>query len=101
MTFKNTFLVSCLLVSTFAFSQLEYGVKAGIHLNASGNITDAPSDLNSVDNIKENMTGYFVGSYVSLDLLFLYVRPEIQFSYLNKNLIHYHFLNHDWKPLYL
>lgn len=85
MTFKNTFLVSFLLVSTFAFSQLEYGVKAGIHLNASGNITDAPSDLNSVANIKENMTGYFVGSYVSLDLLFLYVRPEIQFSYLNKN----------------
>ena len=85
MLSKTTLFLSLLCFFNLTFGQFEYGVKAGIHLNASGTITDAPSDLASVADIKENMTGYFIGSYVALDLAFLYLRPELQFSYLNTN----------------
>ncbi len=85
MLSKTTLFLSLLCFFNLTFGQFEYGVKAGIHLNASGTITDAPSDLASVADIKENMTGYFIGSYVSLNLAFLYLRPELQFSYLNTN----------------
>lgn len=85
MLSKTTLFLSLLCFFNLTFGQFEYGVKAGIHLNASGTITDAPSDLASVADIKENMTGYFIGSYVALDLAFLYLRPELQFSYLNMN----------------
>lgn len=75
--------IGCLNIS---FSQFEYGAKAGIHLNTtSGNIIDASTNLTSMADVKENLTGYFIGSYVSLDILFLYLRPELQFSYLSTN----------------
>jgi len=63
--------------------QLNYGLKAGINLNASGDITSASSDLSSLALINENKNGYFFGGYVSFKLIFLYIRPELQFSYLN------------------
>jgi hypothetical protein len=75
--------IGCLNIS---FSQFEYGAKAGIHLNTtSGNIIDASTNLTSMADVKENLTGYFIGSYVSLDILFLYLRPELQYSYLSTN----------------
>ena len=82
---KKILLTLTLILSTFSHAQFEFGAKAGINVSASGDITGVNSDLSSVANIKENMTGYFIGSYVSLDVLFLYLRPEIQFSYLNTN----------------
>ncbi len=82
---KTALFLSLLFFFNLTFAQFEYGVKAGIHLSASGSITDATSDLASLGEIEENMTGYFIGSYVSLDLAFLYLRPELQFSYLNTN----------------
>ena len=63
--------------------QLNYGLKAGVNLNASGDITSASSDLSSLALINENKNGYFFGGYVSFKLIFLYIRPELQFSYLN------------------
>ncbi len=85
MKTKITILILFILTWNLTFGQLEYGIKAGVHLNASGNITEATSDLSSLTSIEENMTGYFIGSYVSLDLIFLYLRPELHFSYLNKD----------------
>lgn len=85
MKTKITNLILFILTWNLTFGQLEYGIKAGVHLNASGNITEATSDLSSLASIEDNMTGYFIGSYVSLDLIFLYLRPELHFSYLNKN----------------
>ena len=82
---KKISIIFTLIISAFAFGQFEFGAKAGINVSASGDITGLNSDFSSVTNIKENMTGYFIGSYVSLDVLFLYLRPEIQFSYLNTN----------------
>jgi hypothetical protein len=82
---KKISIIFTLIFSAFAFGQFEFGAKAGINVSASGDITGLNSDFSSVTNIKENMTGYFIGSYVSLDVLFFYLRPEIQFSYLNTN----------------
>jgi hypothetical protein len=82
---KKISIIFTLIISAFAFGQFEFGAKAGINVSASGDITGLNSDFSSVTNIKENMTGYFIGSYISLDVLFLYLRPEIQFSYLNTN----------------
>ena len=77
----STFLI--FLISFKSFCQLNYGIKAGISLNASGDITGASSDLSSLALINENKNGYFFGGYASLNLFFLYLRPELQFSYLN------------------
>ena len=85
MSFKFDSFLLVLLFTTISFGQFEYGVKGGININYPGDITGAHSDLTSVEGIKENMTGYFIGSYFSIDLLFLYLRPEVQFTYLNKN----------------
>ena len=74
-----------LICTSISFGQFEYGVKAGINLTTKGDITDIDSDLTSVENIKDNMTGYFIGSYFSTDFLFLYLRPEVQFSHRNTN----------------
>ena len=82
---KKISIIFTLIISAFAFGQFEFGAKAGINVSASGDITGLNSDFSYVTNIKENMTGYFIGSYISLDVLFLYLRPEIQFSYLNTN----------------
>ena len=74
-----------ILTSTISFAQLEYGIKGGINVTASGQIENAFIDLTSSENLKENLTGYFIGGYASLKLLFLYIRPELQFSLLNRN----------------
>ena len=64
---KTALFLSLLFFFNLTFAQFEYGVKAGIHLSASGSITDAPTDLASVGDIEENMTGYFIGSNVSFN----------------------------------
>ena len=74
-----------ILTSTVSFAQLEYGIKGGINITASGQIENAVIDFTSAENLKENLTGYFIGGYASLKLLFLYIRPEFQFSLQNRN----------------
>ena len=65
----STFII--FLISFKSFGQLNYGIKAGISLNASGDITSASSDLSSLSLINENKNGYF-GGYASLKLLFVF-----------------------------
>ena len=50
-----------ILSPTITFAQLEYGIKGGINMTASGQIEDAVIDLTSSENLKENLTGYFFG----------------------------------------
>ena len=74
-----------ILISTVSFAQLEYGIKGGINITDSGQIENLVIDLTSAENLKDNLTGYFIGGYASLKLLFLYIRPEFQFSLQNRN----------------
>ena len=85
MTHKSKYFHLIILISTVSFSQFEYGIKGGINITASGQIKDAIIELSSNDNIKENLTGYFIGGYTSLKLLFFYLRPEFQLSLQNRN----------------
>lgn len=85
MSLKKIITLSCFFFSFLTYGQLKYGAKAGVMLNASGSIMNAASDLSSIETINENTIGYFIGGFASIDLLFLYVRPELQFSYLDKN----------------
>ena len=85
MSLKKILLLASLLFSFLTYGQFKYGAKAGVLMNASGSITNAPEDLSSIENVKENTIGYFIGSFASVDLLLFYIRPELQFSYLNKN----------------
>ena len=64
----STFII--FLISFKFFGQLNYGIKAGISLNASGDITSASSDLSSLALINENKNGYFFGGYASLNCFF-------------------------------
>ena len=81
----NKYFHLVILISTVSFSQFEYGIKGGINITASGQIKDAIIELSSNDNIKENLTGYFVGGYTSIKLFFFYLRPEFQLSLQNRN----------------
>jgi len=74
-----------ILTPTITFSQLEYGIKGGINISASGQIKDAVIELTSSENLKNNLTGYFFGGYASLKLLSFYLRPELHFSIQNRN----------------
>ena len=55
----NNINIFIFLISFKSFGQLNYGIKAGISLNASGDITSASSDLSSLALINENKNGYF------------------------------------------
>ena len=79
--FTIIFLILLILIK--GLGQLDYGIKAGISLNAPGDISSASPELSNLASINENKNGYFFGGYASLKLLFLYLRPELQFSYLN------------------
>ncbi len=85
MRYKNFFYFTILFSSLIGYGQFEYGVKGGIQMPASGTIMDAAKDLSSMSTINANRSGYFIGSYVSLDILLFYLRPELQFSYLNRD----------------
>ena len=73
------------LFSNFIYSQFDYGIKAGFQTNSSGDFENTTNEITSLNYLKKNTSGYFLGTYVSLDLAFFYFRPEIQFSYLNQN----------------
>ena len=83
MSFKNYFIFCIFLLSTTLHAQLEYGVKVGAILNASGSITNAPSDFSSIESAKESLSGYYLGGFIEIDLPLIYLRPELQFSSLN------------------
>jgi hypothetical protein len=83
MSFKNYFIFCFFLLSTTLHAQLEYGVKVGAILNASGSITNAPSDFSSIESAKESLSGYYLGGFIEIDLPLIYLRPELQFSSLN------------------
>ena len=50
-----------ILTSTVSFAQLEYGIKGGINITASGQIENAVIDLTSAENLKENLTDILLG----------------------------------------
>jgi hypothetical protein len=56
---KTALFLSLLFFFNLTFAQFEYGVKAGIHLSASGSITDATTDLASLGRNREKYDRLF------------------------------------------
>jgi len=71
-------LVSCI---TFAQSGSGFGLKGGLNYNQNGDLIG--SIANAGENIlegSEGRAGFHIGVYGKIDLLKLYVRPELFFT---------------------
>ena len=69
-----------LLISINAFSQFEYGLKAGINFNSQLNITADIKSIENKINIFESRNGQHIGVFLKLNIRDFYLRPEINFS---------------------
>jgi len=81
------------LITTFSFSQnddnavkkiaskfIEIGWKAGLNFDSSGEISNLANEFKSIDAAKGLVNGFNAGLYTQINLLKLYVRPELHFS---------------------
>src|SRR6056300_885306 len=67
-------------LTTIQSQGLEYGLKAGLNLNSSGDITNILDEYSSIGQTKETINGFNFGVFLQLKLAMLYLRPEIHFS---------------------
>jgi hypothetical protein len=67
-------------LTTIQSQGLEYGFKAGLNLNSSGDITNILDEYSSIGQTKEAINGFNFGVFLQLKLAMLYLRPEIHFS---------------------
>jgi hypothetical protein len=67
-------------LTTIQSQGLEYGLKAGLNLNSSGEITNILDEYSSIGQTKEAINGFNFGVFLQLKLAMLYFRPEIHFS---------------------
>ena len=75
-----------LIISCYGFSQFDYGVKANLNFNASGEIKNLSQDFEAIENATDNSSRYFFGFYGEVKLTtFYYLRPELQFTQFKKN----------------
>lgn len=82
---KKIYFLLFLITSFVGISQTDYGIKAGVSYNASGKITNVVGDFNTARESLDNATGYSIGAYANIDFLFVYIRPELQFTRYAKN----------------
>ncbi len=79
MKFSNLVIMITMLFSSFAWSQLNLGIKAGLNYDTLGDITSTEElSLNMLNSNSE--TGFHMGIYTNLDLLVFYLRPELQYT---------------------
>ena len=75
---KNILLIFLILIPNIIFSQLDYGLKFGVNLNNSSNISIISQDFDS--NIsKKDYDGYNIGGFISLQGLLMDLRGELQY----------------------
>ena len=74
----------CLLLSHFAFSQFEYGVKGGLNFDSAGKISKLNNDVYTDGSLKSE-SGFNLGLYSQVDLLILYLRPELQYTNVKRS----------------
>jgi len=62
-----------------SFSQFEYGFKGGLNFDSSGDIVVVADQFEKKGTL-DGKSGYHLGVYTEVDFLFLYLRPELQFT---------------------
>tara|TARA_Y100000996_G_scaffold187222_2_gene146306 strand:+ start:896 stop:1471 length:576 start_codon:yes stop_codon:yes gene_type:complete len=73
------------LIPISTVAQIDYGIRTGINLTNNSNISIISQDFDS--NIsKDNMQGFFLGGFISLEGVLFNLRTEIQYNQTkNKN----------------
>ena len=75
---KNISLIFLILIPNIIFSQLDYGLKFGVNLNNSSEISIISQDFDP--NIsKKDYDGYNIGGFISLQGLLMDLRGELQY----------------------
>tara|TARA_B100001093_G_C26616276_1_gene922462 strand:- start:308 stop:883 length:576 start_codon:yes stop_codon:yes gene_type:complete len=75
---KNISLIFLILIPNIIFSQLDYGLKFGVNLNNSSDISIISQDFDP--NIsKKDYNGYNIGGFISLQGLLMDLRGELQY----------------------
>ena len=75
---KPLLFIACFLFTALAAqAQFEFGLKAGLNSNATGNIKNAQNEIQS---LSKSSNGYFVGGYLQAKIAILYLRPELQLA---------------------
>lgn len=74
-----------LILPLLGFSQPDYGIKAAVSFNASGKITNIVGDFQNPQASLDNATGYSIGAYGKINLILVYLRPELQFTRYAQN----------------
>jgi hypothetical protein len=79
---KNYILILSFLTAFTAVQAqgFEYGIKAGLNFNSSGDLSNLTTQLPSLDEAKSGVNGFNIGVFGQLKLAMLYLRPEIHFS---------------------
>jgi len=76
------------LCSTLSYAQsIDWGAKAGVNYNFGGDLSEITSSVgDSFENAvtgADNKAGYHLGLWTKIDVLGLYVRPELVYTQLN------------------
>ena len=75
---KNISLIFLILIPNIIFSQLDYGLKFGVNLNNSSEISIISQDFDP--NIsKKDYDGYNIGGFISLQGLLMDLRGELHY----------------------
>ena len=75
---KNILLIFFILIPNIIFGQLDYGLKFGVNLNNSSDISIISQDFDP--NIsKKDYDGYNIGGFISLQGLLMDLRGELQY----------------------
>lgn len=78
------------LTTTFLHAQkIDFGAKAGINYNFAGDLSEVISETgNNFENLiagADNKAGFHVGLWSKINLIGLYVRPEVNYTVLNNS----------------
>jgi len=88
---KLVLTVLTLTLTTFLLTaqNIDFGAKAGLNYNFGGDLSEVSSEIeNNVKNVisgADNKAGFHLGLWAKVDILGLYLRPELVYTQLNNS----------------
>jgi hypothetical protein len=76
---KLIVIIFVVLISMPAFSQIKFGLKAGV-TSSTVPTYDLSSGANNIEALKDASFGFHAGAFVRITLLAVYIMPEVVFS---------------------
>lgn len=83
---KRNFLTLLVVVTVFfsANAQIDFGLKAGVNYDFSGDITQIESAANDIKHGANSKMGYHAGVWLKAEFLNIFIRPELVYTQLEK-----------------